>query len=83
MEVIAYILTSVIGMLFTVGATYGIVQTKLTGIKEELLRLETEVLDLRETCIRKDYLHAITDPLQRHIQDIQTDIKEILRRLSK
>ena len=60
------------GMLASIGVSWGMMDSKMKGLEKELDELSKE-------CVRRDYMHAVTEPLQENIREIQSDIKEILK----
>ena len=67
---------TVAGMICSIAISWGMITARMAEHSKE-------IDELKNHSVRKDYLHAITDPLQQHIKEIQSDIKEILRAVSR
>lgn len=66
------VVVTIVGMVGSIAVSWGITKANLAEHRRE-------IEEIKLYSVRKDYLHAITDPLQEHIREIQKDIKEILK----
>lgn len=78
----ASVIVSIVGSLLTAGVSWGIVTTKVNQQAESMKKAEDRIAQVESDCVRREYLHAITNPLQEAIRDIRTDLKDILRIVS-
>lgn len=74
---------SVISAVFASGVTYGVLRIKVDTAEKRLDSLEEVVSKHPERYVTFSHFDAIVQPVQKAIVEIQKDIKEILKLLSR
>ena len=87
---IVTIILSVLGSAVVVGISWGNNQSNYTALREKVMELSAEIDEMKKTKDREhakfvtfDVFNSVIGPMQASLTSIQTDIKDLIRVVTK
>lgn len=66
-----------------IAVSWGMSQARTSTLEREQGEIRSDLANIRREYVQKEHFHAITNPLQEQIGEVQRDIKRILIILSR
>lgn len=72
---------TVISTVFAIGVSYGVTNTMITHLKEQVKDLKDAVDDNGDTFVSKETFEAVTSSWQDTLKNLQRDMRDVKRML--